>query len=101
GSLDIAAKKRHSSQVHVGVIGWPTLWQRLGRMGSIMARKAASQRKAKADLARRRGRGKAAAARPQRRRLAPAPRAKNPLLEPWTAAFGLPPFARLSSRHFL
>src|SRR5262245_58581881 len=66
-----------------------------------MVRKAASQRKTKTDLARRPAGGRSAAARPKRRRLAASMRAKNPLLEPWTAAFELPPFDRLSSQHFL
>jgi peptidyl-dipeptidase Dcp len=66
-----------------------------------MARTAASQRKTKADRARRRAGSRAAAARPKRHRLRASPRLKNPLLEPWTAAFELPPFDRLASQHFL
>lgn len=66
-----------------------------------MARTAASQRKTKADRARRLAGSRAAAARPKRHRLRASPRLKNPLLEPWTAAFELPPFDRLASQHFL
>ena len=66
-----------------------------------MARTAASQRKTKTDRARRLAGSRAAAARPKRHRLRASPRLKNPLLEPWTAAFELPPFDRLSSQHFL
>jgi peptidyl-dipeptidase Dcp len=66
-----------------------------------MVRKAVSQQKAKADRARRPAGLGSAAARPTRHPLKASDRAKNPLLEPWTAPFELPPFDRLASRHFL
>jgi peptidyl-dipeptidase Dcp len=61
-----------------------------------MARRPVSQRKAK-GVAKRSGKQAAATAKP---RGGPAP-GGNPLLEPWTAPFELPPFARIRGEHFL
>ena len=66
-----------------------------------MVRKAASRRTAKADRARRAGGTGSTAARPRRQPLPASHGRKNPLLEPWTTPFELPPFDRLSNRHFL